>query len=142
MTRSRCLFLPFYLIQSRCSKKECPFATNDAPNLQPNIENPSTREGTGVESAEKPNMVVKQCRQNKQVIRIFNLFFFFQIVSFGYEYIDLMLFSLCWKTKQRFLFDLYGLHTVTWHLSCSEQLWKISKSCRDTRLASAASNAL
>lgn len=49
-----------YLSLSLSSKKQCPFAANDEPNLQPNIENPSTREGTGVESAEKPNMVVKQ----------------------------------------------------------------------------------
>lgn len=61
---------------SLSSKKQCPFAANDEPNLQPNIENPSTREGTGVESAEKPNMAVKQYRQNKQVISIFNLFLF------------------------------------------------------------------
>lgn len=72
------LFLLLYLSfpLSLSSKKRCPFAANDEPILQPNIENPSTREGTGVESAGKPNMVVKQYRQNKQVISIFSLFLF------------------------------------------------------------------
>lgn len=76
MSRSHGLALALYLSLSLSSKKQCPFAANDEPNLQPNIENPSTREGTGVESTEKPNIVVKQYRQNKKVISIFSVFFF------------------------------------------------------------------
>lgn len=74
MARSVGLFLLPYLSLSLSSKKLCPFAANSEPNLQPNIENPSTREGTGVESAEEPNMVVRQYRHNKQVVSISTLF--------------------------------------------------------------------